>query len=439
MTIHCNVTGAERKRLAQVLGEITFAEPEYMKAPTFAYVIGDYHIDKDGTIECSNDVAQEAVLLVVEKLKEQGFEPEIESNDPIGEEDPISEDEPVEDAAPAEAPAEMPDVAPEPETEGMPEAEATEADVGAETPDAAAPEEETSTEADQPEETTTDADDNKLTISIPRAKLTDDALDRLRTIVSNKEELFKRALLADELPIEVAEDKVSFPWFSLTGIAGEAEAYAQFITALCKMAVEQKRVLDKPYDGDNDRFTMRIFMVRLGMKGAEFALARKLMMKHLTGNSGWRYEDSANKSDRSSPNRSAMQHLKKAYPTDTRVELVPMSDESVADIQIGDRGAVIGVDESGSVFIRMDNGSAFGISFCTDEPKADQPDTTETSEPDDSAPFDLPEDADPDIPFDAEPTEEPDAPVTEDEPVEDDPDEDDLPDEDKPDTEEVPE
>ena len=51
MTIHCNVTGAERKRLAQALGEITFTEPVYMKAPTFAYVIGDYHIDKDGTIE----------------------------------------------------------------------------------------------------------------------------------------------------------------------------------------------------------------------------------------------------------------------------------------------------------------------------------------------------------------------------------------------------
>ena len=55
------------------------------------------------------------------------------------------------------------------------------------------------------------------------------------------------------------------------------------------MASEQTRILDKPYDGDNDRFAMRIFMVRLGMKGAAFALARKLMMKHLTGNSGWRY------------------------------------------------------------------------------------------------------------------------------------------------------
>ena len=89
--------------------------------------------------------------------------------------------------------------------------------------------------------------------------------------------------------IEVTEEEVAFPWFTLTGVDGEAAAYAQFITALCQMASEQTRILDKPYDGDNDRFAMRIFMVRLGMKGAAFALARKLMMKHLTGNSGWRY------------------------------------------------------------------------------------------------------------------------------------------------------
>lgn len=402
MTIHCNVTGAERKRLAQVLGEITFTEPVYMKAPTFAYVIGDYHIDKDGTIECSDDVAQEAVLLVVEKLKEQGFTPEI-----------------AEDTAPTETPAETPDVAPEPKPEGMPEDEATEANVGAETPDVAAPEEETSIEADQPEETTADADKNKLTISIPRAKLADDALDRLRTIVANKEELFKRALAADALPIEVTDEEISFPWFTLTGIDGEATAYTQFITALCQMATEQKRVLDKPYDGDNDRFTMRIFMVRLGMKGPEFALARKLMMRRLTGNSGWRYEDSAAKSkNRNSPTWVAVRQLKNVYHDGTRLEIIPMSDERVADIHIGEHGAVIGVDENGSVFIKLDNGSAFGISFCTDETEDDQPDTTESSEPDTTVPFELPEDADPDIPFDTEPTEKPEEPDTEENNVE---------------------
>lgn len=427
MTINCNVTGAERKRLAQVLGEITFTEPVYLKAPTFAYVIGGYHIDKNGTIECSDDLAQEAVLLVIEKLKEQGFTPEI-----------------AEDTAPAETPAETPDVAPEAEPEGVPEDEAMEANVGAETPDVAAPEEDATAGADQPadeadtqpaeskdEEKPADADDTKLTVSIPRAKLADDALERLRTIVSNKEELFKRALNADALPIEVTDEEISFSWFALTGIDGEATAYTQFITALCQMATEQKRVLDKPYDGDNDRFAMRIFMVRLGMKGPEFALARKLMMKRLEGNSGWRYEDSAAKlKNRNHPTWVAVRQLKNVYQDGTRVELIPMSDESASDIHIGDRGAIVGVGENGSVFIKLDNGSAFGIAFASEQ-------TEEDAVLNDPAPFGLPDDIDSIVvPFDTEPTADPEAPPPEDESDTADPDVDALPEEDESDEDE---
>lgn len=422
MKIICNATGSERKRMAEVLGAHLLMEPIYKKAPTFAYVVSDYTIDKNGTIFCPVSATVEDVARIVAKLEDEGFTTEVEGIESVEDDDPVSDDEFTEDEAPAKTPAETPDVAPEAEPEGMPEDEATEADMGAETPDVAAPEAETSDEADQPDEATADADDNKLTVSIPRAKLPNDALDRLRTIVANKEDLFKRALLTDALPIEVTDEEISFPWFTLTRIDGEAAAYTQFITALCQMAVEQKRVLDKPYDGDNDRFTMRIFMVRLGMKGSEFALARKLMMKHLTGNSGWRYEESANKTERSNPNRSAVQHLKKVYPTNTRVELIPMSDESVAEIKIGTHGAVIGVDENGSVFIKLDNGSAFGIAFCVNEPEteADQPDATGSAEPETTesispevtgdfepdAPFGLPEGIDSEVPFENEPDEE---------------------------------
>ena len=112
------------------------------------------------------------------------------------------------------------------------------------------------TEDDHPAENAADKsnaetikNETKLTVCSPRDKLPDEALARLRIRVSNKDVLFKRALLADALPIEASEDKVSFPWFTITRTAGEAEAYAQFITCLCKMAAEQTRVLDKPYDG----------------------------------------------------------------------------------------------------------------------------------------------------------------------------------------------
>ena len=300
MTIICNVTGGERKRLAQALGAILLWEPVYQGAPSFGYAVGNYTVDRNGTISCPDSATPEIVSQIISKLTGEGFTPEVSGH-----------------TIPAEVPAETPDVAPEAEAEAMPEAEASEANVGAETPDTAAetagegpsvgipetaePEVNQSaaasaTEDDHPVENAADEsnaetteDETKLTVSIPRDKLPDDALARLRIMVSNKEVLFKRALLVDALPIEASEDMVSFPWFTLTGTAGEGEAYAQFITCLCKMAVEQTRVLDKPYDGDNDRFAMRIFMVRLGMKGTQFALARKLMMKNLTGNSGWRY------------------------------------------------------------------------------------------------------------------------------------------------------
>lgn len=406
MTINCNVTGNERKRLAQVLGEILSIEPVYMKAPTFAYVLGDYTIDKDGAISCPESAMPVAVAQIIAKLSDEGFTPEIK------EIEPAFADESAENTAPAEIPAETPDVAPEAKPEAQPEDEASEATEGQQTPDVAASEEEAPAEADQPNEeapadedqsddnqdepsesgTSAETDDSKLTVSIPRAKLPDDALSHLRAIVSNKEELFKRALLADTLPIEVTDEEVSFPWFTLSGIDGEAEAYAQFITYLCKMAVEQKRVQDKPYDGDNDRFAMRIFMVRMGMKGKQFDLARKLMRKHLTGNSGWRYEDSANKPNRNRSIHSTVQHLKKAYPNDTRIELIPMNDRSCGDIQIGEHGAVVGVDENGSVFIKLDNGSAFGIAFSF---------------------FELPEGAGSDIPFTGESKEELDSPIPE--------------------------
>ena len=298
MSINFHVTGKERKALAEALSEITFSEAAYAGAPTFAYRVGDYTVDKNGVIFYPPTLAQEAVALVVEKLKERGFTPEGEAQADLPEED-----------VPAEIPAETPDVAPEAAALAQPEAEAMEAAEGAERPDTTAEAEvapaATGEAADTPAESAETADPSddameegaaadqgaatKFAVSIPRKTLTDDALERLKLIVSNKEVLFKRAVIADALPIEVTEEEVAFPWFTLTGVDGEAAAYAQFITALCQMASEQTRILDKPYDGDNDRFAMRIFMVRLGMKGAAFALSRKLMMKHLTGNSGWRY------------------------------------------------------------------------------------------------------------------------------------------------------
>ena len=79
MNINFRVTGKERKALVEALSEITFSEAAYAGAPTFAYRVGDYTVDKNGVIFYPPTLAQEAVALVVEKLKERGFIPEGEA------------------------------------------------------------------------------------------------------------------------------------------------------------------------------------------------------------------------------------------------------------------------------------------------------------------------------------------------------------------------
>ena len=76
MTINYNVTRKERKALAQALAEITFSELAYAGAPTFAYQIAYYTVDKNGVVSYPDSIAPESVAMVVERLKERGFVPE---------------------------------------------------------------------------------------------------------------------------------------------------------------------------------------------------------------------------------------------------------------------------------------------------------------------------------------------------------------------------
>ena len=51
MEIRFDVAGNARKALAAAIGEHTGAYPNYQAAPSFAYLIGDYTLDRTGTLE----------------------------------------------------------------------------------------------------------------------------------------------------------------------------------------------------------------------------------------------------------------------------------------------------------------------------------------------------------------------------------------------------
>lgn len=50
MEIHYNVTGPRRKELAAAVGNFIGIAPVYMKAPTYGFAVGNYIIDRKGTL-----------------------------------------------------------------------------------------------------------------------------------------------------------------------------------------------------------------------------------------------------------------------------------------------------------------------------------------------------------------------------------------------------
>ena len=105
---------------------------------------------------------------------------------------------------------------------------------------------------------------DKLTIVISRESLTDIALENLQKITANKQTLFQRAFRTDSTEIEITEEKINFTWFPYTADGDEIAAYTQFISRLCDMARDAKRVSSKPTETDNDKYAFRCFLLRLG-------------------------------------------------------------------------------------------------------------------------------------------------------------------------------
>ena len=129
---------------------------------------------------------------------------------------------------------------------------------------------------------------DKLTIAISKESLTDTALENLQKIIANRQMLFQRAFRTDSTEIEITEEKINFSWFPYTTDSDEIVAYTQFISRLCDMARDAKRVSSKPTETDNDKYAFRCFLLRLGFIGKEYKTARKILLRNLTGNSAFR-------------------------------------------------------------------------------------------------------------------------------------------------------
>ena len=134
---------------------------------------------------------------------------------------------------------------------------------------------------------TTEPESTKLTVQMPADFFNEHTLGNLQQICENKVTLFKAAFQTDTLDMISSDEKVEFPWFKVEQ-DGDADAYCTFISMLCEFAKNQGRINRKPDTSDNPKYTMRCFLIRLGMVGAEFKAARKVILRHLSGNSAFR-------------------------------------------------------------------------------------------------------------------------------------------------------
>ena len=73
MTIHYNVSGADRKRLVQAMAEILDSQPKYLYAPSFAYEVESFSVDKDGNVSFDDSADIEGVERLIEELAGRGF------------------------------------------------------------------------------------------------------------------------------------------------------------------------------------------------------------------------------------------------------------------------------------------------------------------------------------------------------------------------------
>ena len=125
-------------------------------------------------------------------------------------------------------------------------------------------------------------------VSMPKSLFTDSNLENLKAIISSKGSLIKKALSVKDLPLEITDTKISFPWFTATPTPDEINAYDTFICKLCEMARNQKRVNAAEKPTDNDKYAFRCFLLRLGFIGNDYKTARKILLKNLSGSSAFK-------------------------------------------------------------------------------------------------------------------------------------------------------
>lgn len=267
MEIKFNIEKSQRKTLAQKIGELTGAEVKYLGVPGCRYQIDFFTLDKNAVLSFSDRSDTEIVEKVLDGLAAAGYESETVM--PPEETDASAESEP--------------DIPDEPSS-GFP---------------------------------------LRASISFPIAEHTVQSLTNLICMIHSRGTLLSKATcgafsadksLVDEIGkhefrsiheliafireweetnpelkgIRFADDKLIFDGFGVATDADHVQTFMKLAAAMNKMAITQKRVQAKDVDDSNEKYALRIWLIRLGLNGADCKADRKRLMAPLSGHTAFR-------------------------------------------------------------------------------------------------------------------------------------------------------
>ena len=283
----------DRKQLVARLKELTGLESRYTFVPRCAYLVGSFTVEKDGSLTVEEGADEQ----VLDTLIAEGM-----IGSEIGQEAAgcaETEREAAED--PADSTEEG--------TEEMQEARET--------------------MESEPEDSGFAA-----SISFPLFKHTPSSLINLICMIHSRgtDDLLSHAsfiqtkdvvdflkerenLAADLQGLTFGDEKLTFDGFGSAEDPEHLQTFMKLAAAMNKMATTQKRVQAKSVDDSNEKYALRIWLIRLGMNGNEYKEDRKRLMANLTGHTAFRSEEEKERwTAKQTAKRDALRAAKAADP-----------------------------------------------------------------------------------------------------------------------------
>ena len=90
--------------------------------------------------------------------------------------------------------------------------------------------------------------------------------------------------------INFYEGKINFTGFPVTENSNWVKAFTEIASAINKLALESKYIKINPEPIENEKYSFRVWLVRIGFVGTEHKTSRKLLLSNLSGHTAFRTE-----------------------------------------------------------------------------------------------------------------------------------------------------